>query len=754
MINTEYSTATTSMLVEAQPSGPEPWRIDLKRLVRLRWWVMLLVAGLLAVPAVLLVWRTVPLEYTASAEVRFLASTPRVLDHDINWDALVPYEKFLNTQIGLITGSAILKQVAADPEVAALKFMADNTDRLGLLKAVIKATIEQDSELVKVTCSLPDREAATLLLKKTLDAYLAYALGEEANTGGERLRVLSTERDARQAELDAQIKRINELQQGLGMPIESASELGTGEVRPYREMLARAEEDLLQAGSRVALHEGETARMRELQDAAVRSGKPVFEFGIEDLVTVDTRVGAMRQDAAKAEVAYKTLVDRYTDGSPHLDVERGNYEAAKRRVAETEREVRAEVVNSTLARMQQELEVARKLEQDAQSRKEKFEAMIADTERRAMDASRTIAELDELKLRAEETRALLRAVRDEITSIGMESNAPARVKLASPASAPLMPHGGRRLQMAAFALMLAMAAGVGAGVLLEMTDQQVRSPHDLAQATVHPVLAAIPHSAAEAFPKDQALATVAADRPDTATANEFRKLVARLAYTDVDLVEVNSCLVTSPTLGDGKTVVACNLALALAEANRRVLMIDTAPGHAVESVFELDAGRGLAEVLLGGYALRDVVRPTLFGGLFVLGGGLHPANLSTKLASREMVELLEECERHFDHIIIDTPPALLVSDAKCLAAVVDGVVVVAGAGCSTRGMVQRTVSELTQTGGTLLGVVANRIRPSLGGYLRGHMRLFHAYRDTRKNGHGVQDLPEMEVLDVETVDAP
>jgi len=753
-MNTEFSTATTSMLVETQPTGPEPWRIDLKRLVRLRWWVILLVAAAVALPAILLVWRSVPLEYTATAELRFLASTPRVLDHDINWDALVPYEKFLNTQIGLITGSATLKQVAADPEVANLKLLANNTDRLGFLKAVIKATIEQDSELVKVTCTLPDREAATLLLDKTIGAYMAYALGEEANTGGERLRVLYAERDTRQGELDAQLKRINELQQNLGMPLESVSELGAGEVRPYREVLARAEEDLLQAGSRVALHERELARIQELQQT-VRAGRPVFEFGIEDLVTADARVAAMRQDAAKAEVAYKTLVDRYADGSLHLDAARANHDAAKDRVAGTEREVRAEVLNSTRARIQQELDVARKLEQDARARKEKFDALITSTEQRAMNASRTIAELDELKLRAEETRALLRAVRDEITSIGMESNAPARVKLASPVTAPLTPHGGRRLQMAALALALAMVAGAGAGFLLEMTDQQVRSPQDLAHVTAHPVLAAIPHSGAEAFPREQPLATIAADRPDTATANEFRKLVARLAYTDVDLVEVNSCLVTSPTLGDGKTVVACNLALALAEANRRVLIIDTAPGHAVETVFDLDPRRGLAEVLLGGYSLRDVVRPTLFGGLFVLGGGLQPANLSTKLASREMVELLEECERHFDHVIIDTPPALLLSDAKCLAAVVDGVVVVAGAGRSTRGMVQRTINELTQTGGTLLGVVANRIRPSLGGYLRSHMRLFRAYSSANKNGkNGPQDLPEMEVLDVETVDAP
>jgi capsular exopolysaccharide synthesis family protein len=365
--------------------------------------------------------------------------------------------------------------------------------------------------------------------------------------------------------------------------------------------------------------------------------------------------------------------------------------------------------------------------------------MISDIEKRALTASKTIAELDELKLRAEETRALLRQVRDEITSIGVESNAPARVKLASPATVPLFPHGGRRMQLAFLTVMFALSMSMGAGFVLELSDQQVRGPHDVSAVTTQPILAAVPHATVEHLPKTQPLATIAFDKPATAMANEFRRLVARLAYSDIDLVEVNSCLITSPTVGDGKTTVACNLALSLAEANRRVLLMDTAPGHKIERIFGIEPGRGLSESILGG-DLRDLVRPAQFRNLYVLGAGRHSATLSTKLASREMVELLEQCEQQFDHVIIDSPPTLLFSDAKCLAPIVDGVVLIVGAYKSTSGMVHRAVADLSQTGSTLLGIVVNGIKPSWGGYLARNVRLFYGNFGRGSGSKNVSDL--------------
>ncbi len=166
---------------KAALSKDETRKIDLKRLLRLRLPLMLAVFAALAVPGTAAVWKLIPLEYKASADVRFLASTPRVMNSDARENG-VPYEKFLNTQIALITGNAVLSQVLEDPQVRACDAVAHNSAPLEFLKAVIKAETGVNSELVTISCKMRDRDTAMLLVDKTLAAYMKYALSEEANT--------------------------------------------------------------------------------------------------------------------------------------------------------------------------------------------------------------------------------------------------------------------------------------------------------------------------------------------------------------------------------------------------------------------------------------------------------------------------------------------------------------------------------------------------------------------------------------------
>jgi capsular exopolysaccharide synthesis family protein len=386
---------------------------------------------------------------------------------------------------------------------------------------------------------------------------------------------------------------------------------------------------------------------------------------------------------------------------------------------------------------------------DALARTDKFQGIIDENTKRALDASRSLAELDELKLRAEETRSLLRAVREQISSIGVESNAPARVKLASAPLLPVTPDGGKRLQFFLLILVLAGCASFGLGFVRELTDQQIRSVEDVALVTSRPVLASIPHGSQDRIDDLNNIPTAVADYAGTATANEFRKVLTHLVFADETAVEINSCLIASPAQGDGKTALACNLSIALAQANRRVLLIDTTSSGSIEEHLELQPARGLSEVLFGSYPLAEVVQQTVFPGLFVLTAGYEPDRLAAKLASREMMQLVEDAERHFDHVIIDTPPELLLSDAKLLAPVVDGVVVVVGAGVSTLGMFRRCMADLEQVGANMLGIVLNGIRPSLGGHLKRDLALFDRYFSGRAARKAPEPVPEMQLIEEE-----
>ncbi len=696
--------------VSMEEAGP----VRLQRMLRLRLPLIVGVFAALAVPGAAAVWKLFPPTYKATADVRFLASTPRVLGRDNDQNA-VPYEKFLNTQVSLMTGNPVFAQVLADPDVRRIPAIADMEAPIEFLRQVVRAEVQSNSELVTISCALPDRDAAKLLVDKVLAAYMKYALTEEADTGGERLRVLMKERDDRQAELDGQLKHISELQQTVDVPAAGTAKDGSPKTSAYQDPHARAEEEASRSGSKVKLLTEQIAQAEGLlAKHKAAPGKPMFDLGVEDKVSVDPRVIAARQEFIKADTEFAGIAERYGEKSPQLEVERSKNNALRAKVAQTEQSVRGEVIASAKALLEKDLAAAKSEVEDAQSRNAGFEGLIEEERKRSMDATKTLAAIDELKIHAEETRTLLRAVRDEISSISVESNAPARVKLASPPSVPAYPSQGKRMQMLLILFMACGAAGVGAGFLRELTDQQIRSEEDLTAATDSLLQALIPHMAKGATER-YGMITVAADRTDTAAGNEFRKILSRLAMPRArgdSSPAVNSCLITSPTWGDGKTTVACNLAIALAQADRRVLLMEVSSRGSLERALGMEPARGLTDILFRQQKLDATARATPYNGLFLLGAGQEPEKLAAKVASREMGDLLDHAMRGYDHVIIDTPPFLAVADARILAMMVDGVVLVAGAGVSTQAMVRQASDELRGTGARMIGVVLNRARSS------------------------------------------
>ena len=160
---------------------------------------------------------------------------------------------------------------------------------------------------------------------------------------------------------------------------------------------------------------------------------------------------------------------------------------------------------------------------------------------------------------------------------------------------------------------------------------------------------------------------------------------------------------------------------------------------------ECDAGG--AEILGAECPYSAVVRQTEFPNLSIVGPGTRPEELLSKLASREMMKFLEEVERDFDHVLIDSPPLLFMSDAKLLAPVVDGVILVVGAETSTLGMVKRCLKEMDQVNANLMGIVLNKVLPTRGGYLQKNLDLFYEYGADLHDDTVDRDIPEMKVSD-------
>jgi len=733
-------------------SGP---RLNLKRMLVLRGPLMLLVAVGLAVPAMVAGWFLTPVKYTASAEIRFLASAPRVLAPEGGRDPSTPYEKFLNTQISLISGNPIISRVLNEPTVRDLPCLTKVNDPLEYLKSCVDCRVTRNSELVTVTCSLPDPDSAKTVLGEIVKVYMDYALGAEASAGGERLSILTKERDARQLELESRMRQITDLQGNVAVPLmggASGEALDTREGDLYRQSLVRAEEDVSKAQAQLAESDGLLAQIKTLQQKRQEAPeKPIFECGVEDRVAQDPRVAALRQDLVRAEANVANIAGRQLAESPQRREEERRLASTKTSAAQVERQARGEVLDAMQAQFQMQRDLHAKTAEEAQQRTDKLRQQSAEFDGRVQKATDQLAELAGLRRTADETRTVLEELRHQIAQINLESKAAARVQLASPAT---VPGGGPdrkgRLLAMAMGVFVSFGVGCGLGLLLELTDQQVRSPEDLTHITRLPVIAALPHASEDESLASSDFAMVTVDYPNSAAAEEFRRVLARLLYPEDCSVEVKTLVVASPTRGDGKTSLASNLALAMAEASRRVLLVDlSARRPSVEKCFRLEPAEGLAELLRGECQPEQVVQLTDLANLCVVGPGFDSEDLASRLASREMLRFMEWAEEEFDHVIMDTPPALLMSDAKLLAPLVDAVVIVVGVGVSTTGMVRRCLREMELVGANMVGVVLNGLRSTRGGYLKRNMKLYKTYAEQGGNGRASHNVRDIKIVDEE-----
>ncbi|MDQ3735755.1 MAG: polysaccharide biosynthesis tyrosine autokinase [Actinomycetota bacterium] len=250
-------------------------------------------------------------------------------------------------------------------------------------------------------------------------------------------------------------------------------------------------------------------------------------------------------------------------------------------------------------------------------------------------------------------------------------------------------------------ILLGLAAGVGLAFARETLDTRVRGAADVQAITEAPVLGVI-----GTFPGGTS-ALVLQDIPSSAQAEAYRHIRTNLQFLGVN-DQARSIVVTSALPAEGKSTVAANLALALAEASTRVLLIDADLRRPnIADLMSLEGAAGLTTVLIGRADFEDVVQEWGEGSLHVLTSGALPPNPSELLASPTMKRLLIELDDRYDVVIIDTSPLLPVTDAAILSRVAIGTIVVANARRVRRGQLAEGLGFLDQVDARVLGVVLN-----------------------------------------------
>ncbi|MGP4058906.1 polysaccharide biosynthesis tyrosine autokinase [Mycobacterium sp. 4D054] len=320
--------------------------------------------------------------------------------------------------------------------------------------------------------------------------------------------------------------------------------------------------------------------------------------------------------------------------------------------------------------------------------------------------------LDESPVQA---RDIANTLSDEFVSMVRELETPengavpdARVVVEQRASipdAPVVPSIPRNILIG---LLAGLVFGIGLALLREILDNTVKTSKTLEEVAGVSMVGSVP------LDRERRRQTaISFENDNSAIAEAFRKLRTNLQFLSVDRPP-RVILLTSSVPSEGKSTTSVNIALALAEAEHNVVLVDGDMRRpTVAKYLDLVGTVGFSTVLSGRATLSEALQKTRYPGLTVLTSGAVPPNPSELLGSQSARTLLSELKAQFDYVVVDSAPLLAVTDAAILAAGADGVLVVVRHGSTRRDQLAHAIANLGSVGAHTLGAVMTMV-PSRG----------------------------------------
>jgi non-specific protein-tyrosine kinase len=333
-------------------------------------------------------------------------------------------------------------------------------------------------------------------------------------------------------------------------------------------------------------------------------------------------------------------------------------------------------------------------------------------------------------------------------SAGTSQRAVNSLKVIQPATIPEQQVGPEILMTVLTAAAIGMALAVGAAYLLEYLDDTLKNPDDIQRVSNLPTLAGIAEFKSG---NGHSNPLITFTHPRSPISEAYRSLRTAVQFSDVDN-KIRTILITSPSPSEGKSTTAANLAVVMAQAGHRVLLIDADFRKPVQhKIFGIEKNYGLTNILV---EMTSAFEPTELvdffihvnraaiktaqTGLSVIPSGPLPPNPAEVIGSAKMKLLIQLLTTRFDYVVIDSPPILAVTDAVVLNTRVDRSIIVASSGRTRRNQLKQVVQRLQEVrSNNIAGVVLNRLTQSSGEY-------YHYYYQSGYYGDQVDDSHKSE----------
>ncbi|OQA00130.1 MAG: Tyrosine-protein kinase YwqD [Planctomycetes bacterium ADurb.Bin412] len=698
----------TDVPPEAAPAAP----LGLFRALRRRWYIVFLVFVLLAGAGLPAVWFLVKPKYQAAAAIRVAPIIPSILFSDKDSEGVIPmYESFMNTQADIIVSDQVIQRVAdeladkklalfEDPDPIARYLTKDSKPlnpvvaiRQAIRDGIIAVVPGRKTELIKITMDSLNPKEAELVVDAFVRAYMNIEGSRSMEGGNKNLEVLESERKAIQDKIQRQQETIRKMGEEYGtIALTGRQDMMLARVSDLRQQLTQIESKKLALQSLVQLSE-------QTKDKTIVPEKLLERR--YDFINSDPTLQMLTQRVAQLEETLVMAQQTLAPTNPEIEQQTKTLEAFKERTQK-----QREDLEKTFDEM-----VAKELTENSQLQLDKAKAeleqiivqenILRDTLTKenadTIDLGRKQLAIQEQQDQLALNQELYETIRRRIQELEVERKRPARISVAYNASS--LPLPSKRIKLMGAALFGALAAGIFLAFVRDKADKNLYTPEDLART----VGVAVVGTTSQLNYRDK----IGLRQQLVSDYQTIRSNLRLLSDGEIPKILV----VTSPASGDGKTTLAINLSLSLAQTGQKVLLIDgDLRKPDIAHFLKLPENYwGLQDVLLGLRRWEEAVYTLPEAGVQVLTAD-HRNNGQAidQLARPETAEIIRTISQNYDHVIIDTPPVLAIPDALLWSKMADAVVLSSLAGHSNLTDFQETFHRLSQLHVRILGnVLAN-----------------------------------------------
>jgi len=637
------------------------------------------------------------------------------------------YDRFRNSKLARIRGLATMQALLRREPVRGTRWFQRFVDgqatdiprAIRELERHLRVSAPRDDVHIMVSMTCGNPQEAALIAEELIDLFLRQQQDEATEDMRRQLNARTQQAVALKRDVDAARSRLQSIRAGTQF-----ANLGESTFRDYlTESLAHQQTSLSQLENIIVRLESNVQILKLRAEGE-------YDDVVREQIERDPISQRMRDVIATLEADLREKLTRLGESHRRVREVRDALDQRRLDLAKRQAEI-GDLLRNASYRDAQDQYVFHMAQLEAQRKQ------LQDVKAEYRDWSRIKAEYLEAITERDEKQALLEEANAVIEKLRTLSADPqvSKVKMALRPEAPLMMSSPKVLLFLPGGTMLGLLAGLAFAFALELLNDMVRTPSDVVRHVRVPLLGTICHVDEDDSVDASNLAHVVRQAPYSILSECYRQFRTNLTRSGQDQSR-KVILITSGAAGDGKTTTAVNLASTLAAEQQKVLLIDANFRRPMmASLFSRPEGRadyGLSNYLMGQCDAGDGIIRTGGENIDIVDSGPLPANPGELLAGARMKELLDKARLAYDYVIIDGPP-LLVSDAKNLAAEVDGTVLVVNAESTRRGAAQRAIRELREINAVLVGTVLVGARAIKGGYFH---EVYRSYQEYQRVGVG------------------